>query len=65
MTLRARIASGELRVGRTIPSESALQQHYGIGRSTARKAVMVLRKRGLVDTVHSRGSFVIKRPEGR
>lgn len=57
--LAARIASGELPVGRTIPSESRLQQEFGVSRGTARMAVQVLRERGLVDTVHNRGTFVI------
>jgi GntR family transcriptional regulator len=57
--LEARIRSGELRRGRMIPSESTLQQQYGVSRGTVRKAVAVLRERGLVDTVEHRGSFVL------
>lgn len=57
-----RIGSGELPVGRTIPSEKTLQQEYGVGRNTARQAVKVLRERGLVDTVPQRGTFVIRHP---
>lgn len=57
--LEARIKSGELPPGRTIPSESSLQQQYGISRGTARQAVAVLRERGLVDTVPMRGTFVL------
>lgn len=57
--LEARIKSGELARGKTLPSEQRLMQEYGIARSTARKAVMVLRERGLVDTVPQRGTFVI------
>jgi len=49
--LTGQIESGELPVGRTIPSEKTMQERYGVGRGTARKAVMVLRERGLVDTV--------------
>ena len=57
--LTAQIESGELRVGRTIPSEKVLQETYGVGRGTVRSAVMVLRERGLVDTVPQRGTFVL------
>ena len=59
--LAGQIESGELPVGRTIPSEKTLQERYGVGRGTARKAVMVLRERGLVDTVPQRGTFVLPR----
>jgi GntR family transcriptional regulator len=57
--LEARIKSGELRKGRTIPSEKALEQEYGLSRGSVRAAVAVLRERGLVDTVPQRGTFVI------
>ncbi len=60
--LAERIGSGDLPVGRMLPSEKVLQQEYGVGRGTARQAVAVLRERGLVDTVPQRGTFVIKRP---
>lgn len=49
--LRARIASGELAVGRPIPSEETLSQQYGVARLTARKAVGLLRDEGLVKHV--------------
>jgi GntR family transcriptional regulator len=57
--IEQRINSGELRVGRTIPSEQTLMQDYGLSRGSVRKAVSVLRERGLVDTVPHRGTFVI------
>lgn len=56
--LRARIDSGELRVGRPIPSEQSLVQQYGIARMTARKAVGMLRDEGRVKFVVGRGTFV-------
>ncbi len=56
--LRARISSGELAVGRPIPSEQALAQEYGVARLTARKAVGLLRDEGLVKHVVGRGTFV-------
>ena len=63
--IAAMIESGELPVGRTIPSEKTLQESYGVGRGTARKAVMVLRERGLIDTVPQRGSFVLPKDARR
>lgn len=58
--LTRRIASGVLRPGRPIPSESRLCQEFGVARGTARKAVQVLRGRGLVETVAGRGTFVVR-----
>jgi GntR family transcriptional regulator len=54
----ARIASGELQPNRPIPSENRLTQEYGVARGTARKALDLLRERGLVVTVTGRGTFV-------
>lgn len=59
--IAARIERGELVPNRPIPSETAMQQEFGIARGTARKAVDLLRERGLVVTVAGRGTFV--RPE--
>ncbi len=56
--LAARIASGELPPNRPVPSESALQQEFGVARNTARAAVAELRRRGLVVTVPHRGTYV-------
>ncbi len=59
--IAARIERGDLVPNRPIPSETAMQQEFGIARGTARKAVDVLRERGLVVTVRGRGSFVAQR----
>jgi GntR family transcriptional regulator len=56
--LRARIESGQLIPDRPVPSESQLQQEFGVARGTARKAIAVLREQGLVVTVKGRGSYV-------
>ena len=57
-----RIDSGELQPDYPIPSEAWMQQHYGIARNTARRAVELLRERGLVYTIGGRGTFVRGRP---
>lgn len=57
--IEARIRAGEFPVGRTIPSETTLVQTYGVSRGSVRRAVGVLRERGLVETVAQRGTFVI------
>jgi DNA-binding GntR family transcriptional regulator len=56
--LAARIASGELAPHRPIPSETSIVQEFGIARGTARRAVALLRERGLVYTVPQRGTYV-------
>lgn len=56
--IAARIKSGELLPNRAIPSETALQQEFGVARNTARAAIRELVRRGLVVTVPHRGSFV-------
>jgi GntR family transcriptional regulator len=56
--LRAAIVSGELAAGAQLPSEQELIDEYGVGRSTARQAVTLLRNEGLIEVVHGRGSFV-------
>ncbi|MCG5440667.1 GntR family transcriptional regulator [Micromonospora foliorum] len=53
-----RIETGELPPRRPIPSESTLQQEYGVARGTVRAAVRLLRERGLVMTVPQRGTYV-------
>ncbi|WP_433224305.1 GntR family transcriptional regulator [Dactylosporangium sp. CS-047395] len=56
--IQQRIEAGELQPNRPIPSELALQQEFGVARGTARRAVELLRERGLVFTVPQRGTFV-------
>jgi DNA-binding GntR family transcriptional regulator len=58
-----RIRSGEWAVGHRIVSEASMVQEYGIARGTARKAVAVLRDRGLVVSIPGRGHFVAPRAD--
>jgi GntR family transcriptional regulator len=57
--LADRIRSGELVAGVRIPTESELMAEFEIGRSTARRAVAWLREAGLIETVATRGSYVL------
>jgi GntR family transcriptional regulator len=57
--IEARINGGELQPNRPVPSENQLVQEYGIARGTARKAIDLLRERGLVTTVVGRGTYVL------
>jgi DNA-binding GntR family transcriptional regulator len=56
--IAARIGSGELRPGARLRSERDLAEHYGVSYGTIRRAMEVLRERGLIATVHGRGTFV-------
>lgn len=53
--LGKRIISGEI-TGR-MPSERALAEEYGVAYGTVRRAMALLRERGLVESVHGRGTF--------
>ncbi|MFI5911768.1 GntR family transcriptional regulator [Dactylosporangium sp. NPDC051541] len=59
--LEDEIRSRRLPAGRALPSEATLQQRYGLARQTCRKAVAVLRDRGLAITVRGLGSFVVEK----
>jgi DNA-binding GntR family transcriptional regulator len=56
--LAEQIKAGEIAPDYPIPSESWLQQRYGVARNTARRAVELLRERDLVYTIGGRGTFV-------
>lgn len=58
--LRGRIQGGHLQADRPIPSETAIQQEFGVARATARHAVALLREWGLVVTVPGMGTYVRK-----
>lgn len=57
--IRGRIASGEYPKGSRLPSESDFMEEFEIGRNTARRAVAVLRDEGIVETVATRGTYVL------
>ena len=57
--LARKIGSGEL-TGR-LPSERDLASEYGVAYGTVRRAMELLRDRGLVESVHGRGTFVVQR----
>ena len=50
-----RIESGE--ITRKLPAERSLAEEYGCAYTTVRHAMDVLRERGLIVTVHGRGTF--------
>ena len=56
--ITARIESGELQPGTRLPPERELAKAYGVAYDTVRRAAELLRERGLIVTVHGRGTFV-------
>jgi len=59
--LRRRIASGKYQPDARIPTESELVEEFEVARTTARRAVGVLREEGLIYTVPNRGSYVARK----
>jgi DNA-binding GntR family transcriptional regulator len=61
--LARRISAGE--ITRRLPGERALAEEYQVAYQTARRAIDVLRERGLVATAGTRGTYVMgTRPGG-
>lgn len=55
--IRALVESGAIPAGGKIPSESRIVQETGVARSTARRAVRLLRDEGIVVTAPGYGSY--------
>ena len=53
--------AGALPPGARLPGERDLAEEYGVAVETARRAVRVLRERGLVVTLPAKGTFVAER----
>jgi DNA-binding GntR family transcriptional regulator len=56
--IEARIKAGELKSGSRLPPERELAQDTGVAYDTIRRAAVLLRERGLIITVHGRGTYV-------
>ncbi|WP_084144108.1 winged helix-turn-helix domain-containing protein [Amycolatopsis taiwanensis] len=52
------IDAGELRPNVPLPAERRLAEQFGVSLGTARRATGVLRARGLVITLRSKGTYV-------
>lgn len=59
--LAGRIESGELAPNTPLPSERRLAVEYGVSLGTARHATRLLRYRGFVRTIRSKGTYVAER----
>ncbi len=51
-----RINDGEITA--KLPAERGLAEEYGVAYTTVRRAMEILRERGLIITRHGRGTFV-------
>lgn len=54
----ARVEAGELLPGARLPPERELAREYGVAYLTMRRASAELRSRGLIITVHGKGTFI-------
>ncbi|GAA4914666.1 winged helix-turn-helix domain-containing protein [Streptomonospora salina] len=54
----ARVAAGDLVPGARLPAERDLAEEYGVAYMTVRRAMQVLRERGVIVTVHGKGTFI-------
>jgi GntR family transcriptional regulator len=61
--LTAHMRDGTYPVGSRLPSEADLAESYGVAKMTVRRALDVLRERGLIRTLHGRGSVVVARTD--
>ena len=62
--LAARIGRGEYPRGSRLPSEAELAESYGVAKMTVRRALEVLRERGMIRMLHGPGSVVVAPPDG-
>lgn len=60
---RERIADGRLAPGAQLPAVAAIAEGWGVAIVTVQRAIAQLRKEGLVETFHGRGSFVVEQAE--
>jgi GntR family transcriptional regulator len=56
--IEADIDAGTLAPDTRLPSELELAEQYGVARVSVRRAIVQLRERGKVVTVHGRGTYV-------
>ena len=61
--IQEEIRAGTLPVGSALPAEKAMTEIYGASIGTVRRAVALLRERGLVATLPAKGTFVLSEEE--
>jgi DNA-binding GntR family transcriptional regulator len=63
--LATRIATGEIKIGDRLPSESELSDALGVSRSTLRLALAEFEREGLIERTPRRGTFMRRLPPPR
>ncbi len=63
--IAARIDAGELAGGQRMPPERDVAAEYGVAYNTVRKSMELLRDRGLIVTMHGKGTFVVPEDQRR
>ncbi|WP_235997644.1 GntR family transcriptional regulator [Nocardiopsis coralli] len=61
--ISAAVDTGKLRPGSRLPPERELAESYGVSYMTVRRAMKELRERGVVVSVHGKGTFIAE-PSG-
>ena len=59
--LTRKIEAGELQPRQALPSETELAREFGVARRTVRRALEILRDRGLIVSIERRGTYVVDR----
>jgi GntR family transcriptional regulator len=60
--VQRRIEAGE--IAAKLPSERSFAEEYGVAYTTVRHAMAMLRERGIIVTVHGRGTYVKPQKSG-
>jgi GntR family transcriptional regulator len=60
--VQRRITEGE--ISAKLPSERSFAEQYGVAYTTVRHAMALLRDRGIIITVHGRGTYVKPQASG-
>ena len=63
-TWRARLQSGQWRLGERLPTERELADTHGVSRTTVRKALAQLKEQGLIEQTVGSGTYVAQVPAG-
>lgn len=61
--IKNEILSGRYKIGDRLPTEKDLCQQLGIGRSTVREALRMLKALGFIEVKQGKGAFIIKTNE--
>jgi DNA-binding transcriptional regulator YhcF (GntR family) len=63
--LRDEIRNGRYPVGQQLPTQQSLVKRFDVSRATVQRALDELRQGGYIDSQQGRGSYVLRRSEGR